>query len=239
MRRKLILLNVLLLALVAVAAWRLRVNWLAGRVAETKVLRPSVKPVPPPALDPVRLPKPAVAAEYGDVSQRMLFDPDRDPKVVVEVAPVKPMPALPLAYGLMDMGSGPLVILSEKPGAANRSYAPGDKIGNFVLAAIEGEELVFEWDGQEVRRTLQDLKPQANSPAPQAPAATPSARPAAPAVQSVGSAPEEGGPGGQLTGDLKACQPNDTSPSGTVRNGFRKVVNKTPFGMSCHWEPVK
>ncbi len=240
MRRKLILLNLALLALVSMAAWRLRVNWLAGRAEETRVLRPSIKPVPPPALESLQSPKPAVAADYGDVAQRMLFDRDRNPKVVVEVAPAKPLPPLPVAYGLMDMGSGPLVILSEKPGAANRSYAPGDKIGNFVLAAIEGEELVFEWDGQQVRRTLQDLKPQANSPAPASSASMPVSQPAAStAVQSVGAAPAEGGPGGELTGDLRACQPTDTSPSGTVRGGYRKVVNKTPFGMSCHWEPVK
>jgi hypothetical protein len=238
MRRKLILLNLVLLALAAGAAWRLRVNWLAGRAEETRVLRPSIKPVPPPALEPMRPGKPAVAAEYGDVAQRMLFDRDRNPKVVVEVAPVKPMPALPVAYGVMDMGSGPLVILSEKPGAANRSYAPGDKIGNFVLAGVEGEELVFEWDGQEVRRSLHDLKPQTSAPAPAQSAAGSSSRATAASVQSVGSATAEAGPGGQLTGDLKACQPTDTSPSGTVRDVYRKVINKTPFGMSCSWEPV-
>jgi hypothetical protein len=240
MKRKLILLNLVLLALAAGAVWRLRINWLAGRAEETRVLQPSIKPVPPPALESMRPGKPAVAAEYGEVANRMLFDPDRNPKVVVEVAPVKPMPPLPVAYGLMDMGSGPLAILSEKPGAANRSYAPGDKIGSFVLTSIDGEELVFEWSGQEVRRTFQDLKPQSSAPAPASSAAAPPGRAAAASVQSIGSAaPAEGAPGGQLTGDLKACQPTDTSPAGTVRDGYRKVINKTPFGMSCHWEPVK
>ena len=242
MRRRLILLNLVLLALVAAAAWRLRVNWLAGRAEESRVLRTAGKSVEPPASAPLRPPRTAVAAEYGDVAQQVLFASDRNPKVVVEVAPVKPMPALPLAYGMMDMGSGPVVILSEKPGAANRGYSPGEKVGSFVLAAIEGDEIVFDWEGQEVRRTLQDLRPQTSSPA-QAAAGAQSGQVAASAkvaVQSVGAlAPAETGPGLELTGDLKSCQPNDTSPSGTVRDGFRKVVTKTPFGMSCHWEPVK
>src|SRR5512138_3283522 len=123
MKRKLILLNLVLLALVSLAAWRLRVNWLAGRAEEARVLHPPVKQAPPLALESLRSPGPAVAADYGDVAQRMLFDRERNPKVVVEVSAPKPVPPLPVAYGLMDMGSGPLVILSEKPGAANRSYA--------------------------------------------------------------------------------------------------------------------
>jgi hypothetical protein len=111
-----------------------------------------------------------------------------------------------------------------------------------VLAAIEGDELVFDWEGQEVRRKFQDLKPQAGSSAPlgSGEQVVPAPAAAQAAVQSVGlHAPAEAGPGLALTGDLKSCQPTDTSPPGTIRDGYRKVVNKTPFGQSCHWEPVK
>lgn len=242
MRRRLIFLNLVLLALAAAGSWRLRVNWQAGRVEERKVLESSVKSSAPPAPAPLRSPRPAQAADFIDVAQQMLFDRDRNPKVIVEVAPAKPMPALPLAYGMMDMGSGPVVILSEKPGAANRGYSPGEKVGSFVLAAIEGEELVFNWEGQEVRRKFQDLKPQAGSTASVGGGeqAVPAPATAKAAVQSVGlPVPAETGPGLELTGDLKSCQPTDTSPPGTIRDGYRKVVNRTPFGQSCHWEPVK
>ena len=116
MRRRLILLNLVLLALVAAAAWRLRVNWLAGRAEESRVLRSAGKSVEPPAQRPCGLRGPPCAVDYSDVAQQVLFASDRNPTVVVEVAPVKPMPALPVAYGMMDMGSGPVVILSEKPG---------------------------------------------------------------------------------------------------------------------------
>jgi hypothetical protein len=242
MRRRLVLLNLILLALASLAAWRLRVNWLAARVEEGRVLRPAAKSAQPLDSAPLGSPRPAVAADYSDVAQQMLFDRDRNPKVVVEVAPAKPMPALPLAYGMMDMGSGPVAILSEKPGAANRSYSPGDKVGSFILDAIEGDELVFAWEGQQVRKRLQDLKPQTGSSAPAGTGAQTGSAPAAAGktVQSVvAAAPAETGPGPELTGELKACQPNDTSPGGTVRDGLRKVVTRTPFGISCHWEPVK
>ncbi len=85
-------------------------------------------------------------------------------------------------------------------------------------------------------KKLQEL-----TPAPKAEASETAATPAAPAaapVQNV-STPVEAGPGMQLTGDLKACVVGDTTPPGTVRDGYRKVVTQTPFGASCRWELVK
>ena len=51
----------------------------------------------------------------------MLFSRDRNPTVVLDPPPPPPpppqMPPLPVAYGVMDLGSGPTAILAEKPGA--------------------------------------------------------------------------------------------------------------------------
>jgi hypothetical protein len=33
--------------------------------------------------------------------------------------------------------------------------------------------------------------------------------------------------------------PGDTTPAGTVRDGYRKLVTQTPFGNACRWELVK
>ncbi len=33
----------------------------------------------------------------------------------------------------------------------------------------------------------------------------------------------------------KACVPGDTSPAGTVLNGYTKVIEATPFGNACRW----
>lgn len=238
MKRKLVLLNVALLVLAAAAAWQLRARWLEGKAQERKVLRQPAKAAAPPAEIPVQPPPPASAATYGEVAQKLLFSPDRNPNVVIQVTPPKPVPPFPAAYGVMDLGSGPTVILSEKPGAPSRGYALGAKVGEFTLVSLENDEVVFEWDGKQFKKNLRELKP-----APVSAAAAPvaaAARPAAAPVQTqvVSSTPDPG-PGAQLAEDLKACVAGDTSPAGTVRGGYRKLVTTTPFGQACRWELVK
>ena len=148
------------------------------------------------------------------------------------------MPSLPAAYGMIDLGAGPLVILSEKPGARHRGYRAGETIGEFKLLSINGRELVFEWDGKQIKRNLDQIidKRAAESTAPP-PEGQPAAAAAKPAVQSL--APVKAGPGVELGESTRACVHGDTTPAGTVQDGFRKVVSKTPFGDSCRWERVK
>ncbi|MCL6544266.1 MAG: hypothetical protein K6T61_03495 [Bryobacteraceae bacterium] len=249
MKRKLILLNVVLAALAGAAAWQLHVRQKEIRAQEGKLLRqapPPPAPVPVPELNP---PPPARPADYGEVAQKTLFTPDRNPDVVIEAPPPKPVPPFPVAYGLMSLGDAPTVILSEKPGAPNRGYRAGDKVGDFVLAAIHNDELVFEWDGKQFRKTLQDLKPDANTPPP-APAPVAAAVPApvqepapAPVTTTVGSvstssSQADSGPGRDTGDGYRACVAGDTSPAGTVRDGFKKVIYQTPFVAVCRWEPV-
>ena len=236
MRRRLLLLNLVLLTLASAAAWQLRVRWLDSRAQEQKLVSAPVKPASLEAIEPSRPPQPASAVAYGDVAQKVLFSRDRNPTVTVQAAPVKPVPPMPVLYGVMNLGGGPVVILSEKAGGTNRGYAVGEKVGDFTLMAVEDDQLVLGWEGQEIRKKLQELRPQPGTPAPQA-AITPAAPPGV-VVQSV-AAPVVAGPGAQLTPNMRACVVGDTSPAGTVRDGYRKVVNQTPFGSSCRWEPVK
>ncbi|MGQ9634862.1 MAG: hypothetical protein ACUVXB_11530 [Bryobacteraceae bacterium] len=250
MKRKIIVLNVVLAALAGAAAWQLHVRQKEIRAQESKLLRqppPAPAPVPVPELNP---PPPARPADYGEVAQKTLFTPDRNPDVVIEAPPPKPVPPFPVAYGLMNLGDAPTVILSEKPGAPNRGYRAGDKVGEFVLASIHNDELVFEWDGKQFRKTLQDLKPDANTPQPAPTAASAVAPPPvpetapAPVTTTVGSvsassSQSESGPGRDTGDGYRACVPGDTTPAGTVRDGFRKVIYQTPFVAVCRWEPVK
>ena len=37
----------------------------------------------------------------------------------------------------------------------------------------------------------------------------------------------------------KACLPGDDSPAGTVAEGYKKVLEPTPFGVACRWIAVK
>ena len=105
---------------------------------------------------------------------------------------------------------------------------------------MNNREILFDWNGQPVKKTLEELadhRPTMTSSgntAETAPAAaTASAQPAAKVV----GAPA--GPGADLGNQTKACAPGDTNAAGAVVDGMRKVVTKSPFGDVCRWEPVK
>ncbi len=216
MKRKLVLVNVALLAALAWLGVKLRQDWMAGRERERTIVRQRIQPAPAPPMAQTP-PQPALRAEsYLDVAQNMLFAKDRNPNVVVEAQPPKPTPPFPRFYGLMNLGDGPLAILSEGAGRRQQGYMAGQKVGEFKIAAIGSEELVFEWDGKKLTKKFSDL---AEKGEPQ-------------------QAPEAG-PGTSMGGGFAGCNPGDNSPAGTVVDGMKKVINETPFGKVCRWEPAK
>jgi hypothetical protein len=247
MKRRLIALNIVLAALAGAAAWQLHVRQQEIRAREKRLLETRLPPPPPAPVPQLNPPPPASPANYGEVAQKTLFAPDRNPDVVLEAPPPKPVPPFPVAYGIMSLGEKPTVILSEKPGAPNKSYRAGDKVGEFVLAAIENRELVLEWDGKQFRKTLDELKPEDGTPAPApvqevaAAAPQPTTAPST-TTTTVGSISTstgaESGPGRDTGDGFRACVPGDTTPAGTVRDGFKKVIYQTPFVAVCRWEPV-
>jgi hypothetical protein len=108
-KRKLLLANLVLLALTGAAALHLRREWTDADAREQAVLQQRIKPVPAPPITPLRPAEPVKAAGYIDIAQKMLFSKDRNPTVVIEPPappPPKPMPALPLFHGLLDLGDG-------------------------------------------------------------------------------------------------------------------------------------
>jgi hypothetical protein len=241
LKKRLILLDLALVALIVLAGWRLRGNWLEARKRESVVLRASQKPLPPPPYAPLARVEPVAAAAYVEVAQKMLFSADRNPTVVVEAAKPKPLPAFPVARGVLNLGDGPVAILSEKEGSPHRGYHPGEKVGEFKLVAVSAQELVFEWEGQRIAKRVDELRPHTAGEPGAAPVATAEpVRPAAVQASSVTVAQEQPlGPGESAGGGVRACQPGDSTPPGTVVDGMRKMVSVTPFGKVCRWEPVK
>lgn len=243
MKKKLLLLNLVLIAGIAGMGYELRRRWQEDRAREDAFLRRQIKPLPAPVAPPMEPVKPVPAAGYEDVAQKMLFTRDRNPNVVIEVAPPKPMPPLPSAFGFMNFG-GPSVILTEKPGGPQRAYRPGEQIGAFKLVSVNEREIVFDWDGNKVPRPLDELIQQGRKQAGQTEA---SVAPAAPApagastsvVAANAGSTAKGTPGADVGGGYRACQPGDTTPAGTVVDGMRKIIAQTPFGGSCRWEAVK
>jgi hypothetical protein len=248
LRKNLLFLNVLLLALIAVVSWRLWGGYQEALRSQAEFLRAKV---PPPAAPVVSIPPPPAqvsAVNYYDIASKLPFSKDRNPTVVVDVEAPKPMPALPKYYGMMNFGGGPRVILALG-GQAQKSYAPGDKIGDFKLTTIAATGLVFDWEGKAVTAPYEQLKDTSNAPPVAAPvAASAAAAPAAPApssggVTSLSSVTSVGGtqasrPGADVGASIKGCQAGDTAPAGTVSDGYRKVMTETPFGKSCRWEKV-
>lgn len=263
MNRRLVLLNVALLALAGVLAWMLRADWFGAHAKESAVLARKGEPrkiLAPPPLPPV---KPVTPAEYLDVAGKMLFTKDRNPTVVIEVPPVKPeppMPPLPRYYGQIAIGE-PVALLSLPP-AAQRGYHAGDTIGDFTLVSFDRDNIKFEWKGKPVERKVEDLRPKEDAPA----AAQSNAVAAAAAHANVpnttssvslsgrvtalgGGANGDGGKPEDSSGDSTmgplqpdgshACNPSDTSPAGTVHSGFIKNVTSTIVGILCNWEKLK
>ena len=245
MRRNLWLLDLILLVAVVISGFVLRQRWSDSYVREQALLRQMVPAGPPPALPALPSVTPATPASYLEVAQMMLFSRDRNPNVILDPPPPPPpppvMPPLPVAYGMMDLGLGPMAILAEKAGAPHHSYKAGDTIGAFKILGLNTKEILFDWEGQPVKRTLEELAEKRstvayNTPPPDNPgAATPA--PAAPQTTAIGGAkgPVEADMGNQA----KACAAGDSSPAGTIEGGMKKVITKSPFGDVCRWEPVR
>ena len=161
MNRRLVLLNLALLALAGALVWTLRTHWLAAKTRERAVLQRKVAAkavMPPPALPAVIIVAPA---EYIDVAGKMLFSKDRNPIVVIEPpkpAPEPVMPALPSYHGQMAIGE-PVVFLSMTANAAQRSYHAGEQVGDFKLVSFDDSRIAFEWKGKNVERKLEELRP--------------------------------------------------------------------------------
>lgn len=248
MKKKLLLLDLVLLTAVAMAAMQARDKWREASKREQVMLGQKVTPTPQPPYAALAAVQPLAAAAYVGIVEKNLFSMDRNPTVIVEVVAPPKMPELPVYYGVMNLGDGPFAMMSVKSGETQQEIRYGEKIGEFVLVAVNHEEITLEWDGKKIKKRPSDLSPKEptpNKPAAAAAAAagaepaTGAAQPQAAASLSVRSAPAEAAPGKDTGGGYRACVPGDASPAGTVRDGMRKVSTASPFGAFCRWEPVK
>ena len=251
MNRKMVFLNLVLVALAGVLVWQIRVRWVAAHAHERDVLGDNarvLKILAPPPPPPVRT---AAPADYLEVAQRTLFSRDRNPNVVVEPPPPPPapppMPPLPVYYGQMSFGE-PVVFLSIAD-KGQKGYHAGDEIGPFKVVSFDRDNITFDWKGEPVERMLEELKPKASTLSQAAVNLAPAAPPAGASVQSLGNvaapaaaaanAPANPTLGTDMGAGFRACAAGDNSPAGTVLNGFRKVMARTVMGSSCHWEQIK
>ena len=239
MKAKLIVLNIVLMAALAVIIWQARSAWNQARKTRQDTVSVKVKPLPPPPLAPAPKPESAPAANFSDVATKDLFSKDRNPNVVVEAKPVEPpkkMPPLPVVYGVLGLPSGTKAIMSEKRGEPGRPVRQGDRVGEFLIASLDPQSVIFDWDGQKITKKIDDLidrsSPVEAAGQPAVPAGNANAAPPPkPAEVNV----QQGKPGKDIGNGYRACVAGDSSPAGTTADGFRKNVVKSPFGESCNW----
>ncbi len=234
-------LNIAIVALIAIFGWRVNVSWRESKASEQALRDAKIKPLPPPPVSSITPPQPLTATSYNEVVQKMLFAKDRNPTVIVEapvVKPPKPMPALPLAYGMMGLPSGPVVVMSEKPGARTRGVHLGESIGEFKLITASRDNVTLGWEDKVITKSMDELRDHSGDAAAQQIAAN--SGPAAASASSAAPAPvKPSAPGISIGAEMKACQPGDTSPAGAVVDGMRKEYSETPFGKACRWVAVK
>jgi hypothetical protein len=233
LKRKLIFLNLLLAGLTIAAGWKLREQYLADQRLRETVRKNPVKPVPAPPVAAVPKPDPFTGVNYADVAQKNLFAKDRNPNVIVDVVappPPKKMPPLPLLFGVMGLPSGMTALMAEKPEARTHGVHVGEMIGDFKLVALNAQTVSFEWDGKRIDKKVEDLVD--HPPVPQEAAA---ANPANAAAVSNAPPPPPKPSTVSMGENTKGCQQGDTSPAGTVVDGYRKLYEPTPFGPACRW----
>jgi hypothetical protein len=242
LKPKLVALNLILAAGVCATVWQARVRWQRAQAERRATLNVPVRTVKPPAVPPAPKADPPAATKYAEVAEKNLFSADRNPTVVID--PPKPpeekkMPRLPVVYGTMGLPSGTKAIMAEKPGDASRSVRAGDTIGDFKVLALDPQKVTFEWDGKQIEKRMEDLIDRSNSTqaaSSQGPAAVQLSGPAAPPPPPRQAAPLTGDLRGvELTPTTRAGRPGDTSPPGTVVDGYQKQVTQTPFGPMTRW----
>jgi hypothetical protein len=242
LKGKLIALNLLLAAALGAVIWQTR-----ARVQEADQVRKAhvgvpIRPVAPPPIAPAQKPEPPSAIKYEEVAKKNLFSSDRNDDIVVEapkVAPPKPMPPLPVAFGVITVGGGTTASMAVKAGEPSKFVHVGESVGEFKILALDSENVTFEWDGKPLSRKIEDLMDRSNqqvaSAAHGAAAVGPAAAPPPGAGQMVNNHPTAANVGTELTETSRACKPDDTSPAGSVVDGFKKAVTQTIFGPVCRW----
>ena len=247
MKRKLLILNLALVVLLAAGLVELRRQIHVARdrysiFDETSAAAAATFPVPG-AAGAVR------PADHMPIVERLLFSPDRNPIVEVEAPVIEPVkrPELPMLVGLMDFGKGPIALMTAEGDAAAKPVSIGEKVGEYVFRAATAERITLEWQGQTFDLLHSELS---NKPAAKAKAAPvretrapATRRPAGAATAAADASPKQstalGGRyniGRQIREGSHAADPKDTSPAGTVYQGYVKRERRTPFGTQAWWE---
>jgi hypothetical protein len=257
-KRKLLLLNLALLALLVAGGFELdrRIGQASSRY---KILRPFDGSKQAPPFPAPQGPERIRQAEYLPIVDHLLFYQDRNAIVEVEtpLEKVVERPALPVLSGVMNFGEGPIALMADGPKSDPRLVKVGEKIGEYTFLGFAGDNLKLSWQSEELEVSQERLAAELDKPrsasrsagatggssssAARRAAATrrPTTRPEPNTQQ---AAPDNrktvGGRfniGHEIRPGVFRADPKDSSPAGTEFESYRKVVNPTPFGNQSWW----
>lgn len=265
--KKLLALNIVLAILVVATASGLysRITAANERYA---ILHPEGPPKDVPDYGGPAAARRIRAGDHLPIVDRLLFSADRNP--IIEVAepvapPPDPRPPLPRLVGLMELGEGPVALMSPDLESRAGPVAVGEKIGDFTFLGTEGEKVLLQWKEEKIAALPSELRGSpgesggGSRPATRAAAArggprrgpsrgslTPS-QVLAERSKTVRKTPrkETGGVGGdynigaEMGGGRYRVTRGDNSPAGTRSRGFVKRSQQTPFGSKQWWEKEK
>jgi hypothetical protein len=241
MNRKIILLNVVLVLVVAYGGTLLRRQILAGEAKLAQMHQAQITVTNSPVLAPLADRPPVMSNAYRAVVVNTLFHPSRNselpPTPPLPSTPAPPMPSLPTYRGTMNLDGDSIAILALG-NASSQAVKNGDSIGPFKLVDLNLVDITFEWEGAIVRRTLDQLADHSGSAMSSAGSADSGRSLSPPPSAAAPVIPQPLGPGPMTPQGVAICLPNDSTLFGTVQNGLRKVKIPTPFADACVWEPV-
>lgn len=256
MSRKVLLLNFALAGLLIWLGVRVNGYWREGNERRDGAMKrqPHPQEVKAPAAVPAVEPPPAT--QYLEVATKMLFSKDRNPVEIIPPPPPKPEapppppppdpppPPMPVYYGQMNFAD-PVLFLGVD--AKQKSYHKGDKVGEFELTEFDQESLTLTWHEKTFRKMFAEIKAK-ETPRQAQVAAAPAAAPSSTGsnVTRIGSGlsgnadkPKSTAPQfGEKQGNLYMCASGDTSPDGTVLDGYRLKRMDNLFSSTCQWEPM-
>ena len=255
MKRKLLLLNLGLLALLLAGGFEFQRRLEQARSRHEILQRIDSARETPPFPAP-QAPGRVRQADYLPIVDRLLFYQDRNAIVEVEAPEVKVVerPALPVLSGVMNLGDGPIALMADDARTDPRPVEVGEKVGEYTFLGFSGDKLKLAWQGEEIEVSQDRLAGEQEGGSRSAAAAGSSsgaaARRSAASRRQTSRAETKtqqaaadtrktlGGRyniGTEIRPGVFRADPRDSSPAGTEFEGYRKVVNQTPFGSQSWW----
>ncbi len=245
MKRKLVLLNIALLATAGLLAWTLLGQWRQFE-AEHRMDRPGPGSGSPSAASEGPAP-PTFASSFAAIVDHHLFNLDRSNDLPEELSdgPQEVLHPAPVLMGMMGLGGKEVALMvpgsSGSSGGLYRRLEVGEALDGYTLVRIETDRVVMKIGDREVgvgmdRRSRRSRRTSRTA----GPAQT-----AAPSTTGVGAGRSSGNrrQGTSRRNSARSARQRATSlmntPVGTIRDGKRLIEQQTPFGPVKVWVEEK